>query len=252
MSQIMAHRGARNLWPENSLLGFRETVKHDFDGIEFDLHLTGADELVVIHDPTLDRTTDATGRVRDLTPDSRKALRLKGPDGALIDEGIPSLDEVLQILGPGTSDLYVEMKPDETGFTDPRMIGMAVDTLRRHGLENRTVLHAFGIDIVRRIREIAPGFRRLISVNHQWAEKEGGLAAFLRKVDDLADIIGIHHALFDEEFDLVRHRGLLERCSVWTINEPELMRRWIDRAPGYLASDDPVLLRRLMDERIVA
>ena len=83
MSQIMAHRGARNLWAENSCLGFRKTARHGFDAIEFDLHLTDAGEIVVIHDPTLDRTTNGTGQTRDLTPDSRRALRLRGPDGAL-------------------------------------------------------------------------------------------------------------------------------------------------------------------------
>ena len=55
MSQIMAHRGARNLWAENSCLGFRRTAGHGFDAIEFDLHLTDGGEIVVIHDPTLDR-----------------------------------------------------------------------------------------------------------------------------------------------------------------------------------------------------
>lgn len=252
MSQIMAHRGARNLWAENSILGFRETALLGFGGIEFDLHLTDAGELVVIHDATLDRTTDAQGLVRHLTPTSRKALRLKGPDGALIDEGVPSFDEVLDVLAPGSSDLYVELKGDETGFTDPRMVAQAAAILRRRGLEHRAVLHAFDVEVVRLVRELAPEFRRLVSVNREWAEKRGGLEPFLQEVVDLVDVIGIHHELFEAEFDLVRRLGLLGRCSAWTINDPELMRRWIGRAPGYLVSDDPVLLRRLAQEEGVA
>ncbi len=252
MTQIIAHRGARNIWAENSLPGFRETAKHDFHGIEFDLHLTDAGELVVIHDPTLERTTNGAGRVRDLTPESRKALRLKAPDDTLIDEGVPSLDETLDILAPGKADLYVELKSDETGFTDPRMIAMTADTLRRRGLEDRSVLHAFDIDVLHRIRDVAPEFRRLISVNRDWADKQGGFEPFLSEVRDLVDIIGIHHELFEAELDLIEGLGLRNRCSVWTINEPEMMRRWIACAPGYLVSDDPVLLRQLMEEGVTA
>lgn len=252
MTKIIAHRGARNIWAENSLAGFRETVKHDFHGIEFDLHLTDSGELVVIHDPTLERTTNGAGRVRDLTPESRKALRLKAPDAKLIDEGIPSLDEALDILVPGKSDLYVELKSDETGFTDPRMIAMTADALRRRELESRSVLHAFDIDILRRIRDVAPEFRRLISVNRDWADRQGGLEVFLHEVMDLVDIIGIHHELFEAELDLIDSLGLRDRCSVWTINEPGLMRDWIARAPGYLVSDNPVFLRQLVEESVIA
>lgn len=252
MSRIIAHRGARNIWAENSALGFRETARLGFAGVEFDLHLTDAGELVVIHDPTLGRTTNASGLVRALTPESRRSLRLKGPDDTLIDEGIPSFDEVLDILGPTQTELWVELKPDENGFTDPRMIGMVADTLHRRGLANRAVLHAFDIDVVHAIRDRAPEFRRLISVNRDWAERQGGFAAFLREVRDLVDVIGIHHELFEAEIALIESRGLLKRCSVWTINDPDLMRRWIDRRPAYLVSDDPVLLRGQVGQEEVA
>ncbi|MDN3714287.1 glycerophosphodiester phosphodiesterase family protein [Paracoccus cavernae] len=73
MSRIMAHRGARNLWAENSMLGFRNILPHGFDAVEFDVHLTDAGEMVVIHDATLDRTTTGSGPVRALTPEARRA-----------------------------------------------------------------------------------------------------------------------------------------------------------------------------------
>ncbi|MBB1492179.1 MULTISPECIES: glycerophosphodiester phosphodiesterase family protein [unclassified Paracoccus (in: a-proteobacteria)] len=253
MSQIMAHRGARNLWAENSATGFRETARHGFDGIEFDLHLTEAGEIVVIHDPTLDRTTNGTGRTRDLTPESRKALRLRGPDGVLIDEGVPSLEEVLEILAPHTgTDLYVELKSDQNGTPYPGLVERTVETLRRFGLAERSILHGFDIKVVRHIRATAPDLRRLISVNRTWADRQGGIAAFLKQVDDLVDVVGIHHELFEAEFDLISRLRPLKSCSVWTINEPALIRRWIARAPGFLVSDNPVLLRELMQEGVPA
>ncbi|MDN3714450.1 glycerophosphodiester phosphodiesterase family protein [Paracoccus cavernae] len=77
MSRIMAHRGARNLWAENSMLGFRNILPHGFDAVEFDVHLTDAGEMV-IHDATLDRTTTGSGPVRALTPEARARCGSRG------------------------------------------------------------------------------------------------------------------------------------------------------------------------------
>ncbi|WP_435169380.1 glycerophosphodiester phosphodiesterase family protein [Falsirhodobacter sp. 1013] len=243
--KIMAHRGARNLWAENSLLGFRETVKLGFDAIEFDLHLTDAGELVVIHDATLNRTTTGTGPVRALTPDSRRALRLKGPDGAAIDEGVPSFEEALEVLATGTSDLYVELKADEAGRPYPGMVTQVATVLRARGLVNRSVLHSFDITVVEEVRELAPEFRRLISVNRDWADRQCGIAAFLQRVDGLVDVVGVHHELFEAELDVIQRLRPMEAMSVWTLNDPDTIRRWIAHDPGFLVSDDPVLVRQL-------
>jgi glycerophosphoryl diester phosphodiesterase len=63
MTRIIAHRGARNLWAENSLDGFRRTTQLGVDAVELDLHLSHDGAVVVIHDPLLDRTTNGHGPV---------------------------------------------------------------------------------------------------------------------------------------------------------------------------------------------
>lgn len=249
MSKIMAHRGARNLWAENSCLGFRETLKHGFEAIEFDVHLTDAGELVVIHDATVDRTTNGSGPVRALTAEGRKSLRLKGPDGALIDEGVPSFEDVLAVFKdyPATQ-LYVELKADAEGRPYPGMVAKVADILRAHGMAERSCLHSFDINVVREVRDLAPEFIRLISVDKIWADRQGGLEKFLNEVGDLVGIVGIHHELFEAELDMVvRVRGM-DGVGVWTINDPDMMRRWIKRSPYWITSDNPVLLHEIMQE----
>lgn len=248
MTRIMAHRGARNLWAENSALGFRKVAALDFDAVEFDLHLTDEGELVVIHDPMLERTTNGHGPVRALRGNDRQALRLKGPDGTLIDEGIPSFDEVLDILSPTRADLYVELKSDADGRPYPGLVHEAVAALRKRGLQSRAVLHSFDVSVLHEIRDHAPEFRRLVSVNRDWADRQGGIEAFLREVNDLVDVVGIHHALFEDSFDTIARLRPIERTSVWTVNEPDLIRIWIARGPGFITSDNPVLLRDLMTQ----
>jgi glycerophosphoryl diester phosphodiesterase len=253
MSRIMAHRGARNLWAENSLLGFRKTLEHGFDAVEFDVHLTDAGEMVVIHDATLDRTTDGSGPVRDLTPEARRRLRLRGPDGRLIDECPPTLDEVLALLATDPMiEPWVELKSDAEGRPYPGLVEKAVEAIRAAGLARRSALHSFNFEVVARVREIAPELRRLISVYAPSAEPHGGLAAVIEKARGLADILGVHDALFEAEFDLIAREWGIDNCSVWTINAPALMPKWIDIGPGFIVSDDPVTLKSLLHQEEVA
>src|SRR5262245_57261008 len=96
-SLIAAHRGGALLWPENSLLAFESAIGLGADYVEFDVHLSRDGEVVVIHDPTLDRTTTGTGPVRERTLAELRTLRLKDRAGARTKEPIPTLDEVAAV-----------------------------------------------------------------------------------------------------------------------------------------------------------
>src|SRR5689334_23696331 len=98
---IIGHRGARNLWPENSLDGFERTRALGIEGVEFDVHIARDGELVVIHDPTLDRTTEGQGPVADRTAAELAATKLRDGGGA----GVPTLDQVLDRSEEHTSEL---------------------------------------------------------------------------------------------------------------------------------------------------
>lgn len=249
MTKIMAHRGARNLWAENSTLGFKMVAQRQFDAVEFDLHLTGSGEVIVIHDPLLDRTTTATGAVRDLTPDMRHQISVKGPDGVPIDECIPTLGDVLDIFAahPDT-ELFVELKSDKDGVPYPGLVQAVADILRRYDMQDRTVLLSFELATVREIRARAPEFRRQICVDDEYASMQGGLDAFLDAVDGLVDYIGFDYAYLEENLDRVTKRVPRDSISVWTVNDPELIQRWMERDIAYLTTDNPVLAREITEE----
>src|SRR5690606_13025295 len=98
--------------------------------------------------------TTASGLVRHLTNESRNALRLKGPDGTVIDEGISSFEEALAVLAQSTdTQLYVELKSDETNKPYAGLVEKAADLLRKFGLTERSALHSFDINVVREIAE---------------------------------------------------------------------------------------------------
>src|SRR3954467_11193953 len=108
MAMIVGHRGARHLWPENSLDGFHRTRALRIDGVEFDVHVARDGELVVIHDATLDRTTEGQGPVAALTSVELAATRLRDGGG----KGVPTLDEVLEVFADCAMELHIEIKTD--------------------------------------------------------------------------------------------------------------------------------------------
>ena len=100
--EVIAHRGASYFEPENTLRSFRRAVEMGADRVEVDVRLSKDNKLVVIHDPRVDRTTNGTGRVKDMTLQELKSLDAgKG-------EKIPTLQEVIDALKD--TKLVIEMK----------------------------------------------------------------------------------------------------------------------------------------------
>ena len=244
MTKIVGHRGARNICPEKSLPGFRNVLALDVDAVEFDVHLTDAGELVVIHDATLDRTTDKTGLVRSLTPDGRMATHLEGSS-----DTVPTLAEVLSVLAKiDGKRLHVEIKSDDANQSYPCITQKVVAEIERFGLARRCHLTSFDVSVLEECRCVAPQIARLVSVNGEWAAKQGGLESFLQSVEGLVDIVAIHHELMSAEWTLITQTLPLDRLGVWTLNDEALIRPWLERGIGHLTSDSPNLALRLSRE----
>ena len=115
MTKIFAHRGSKGTHPENTLASFREAVLVGSDGIELDVHLTKDGQLVVVHDETVDRTTNGTGEIRNLTLAEIKAMDAGSWfKNDFAGEKIPTLDEVLHLLKElnFNGQLNIELKTD--------------------------------------------------------------------------------------------------------------------------------------------
>ena len=115
MTKIFAHRGSKGTHPENTLASFKEAVSVGSDGIELDVHLPKDGQLVVIHDETVDRTTNGTGEIRNLTLAEIKALDAGSWFyNTYAGEKIPTLEEVLLLLKElgFNGQLNIELKTD--------------------------------------------------------------------------------------------------------------------------------------------
>mgnify|MGYP003606146999 CR=1 FL=1 len=103
----IGHRGAKAYEPENTILSFKKALALNADGVELDVHVCKSGELVVIHDFTVDRTTDGSGAVADLTLSELKQLRINN----CIE--IPTLDEVLALFDKNHL-INIELKGSDT------------------------------------------------------------------------------------------------------------------------------------------
>lgn len=234
MVMIIGHRGGRNLWPENSLSGFRKLKAMPVEGVEFDVHLTGDGELLVIHDPTLDRTTDHSGPVAALPAGAHRNVRLKDSDG----EAIPTLAEVLEIFRDGTMELHVELKAGVGHVAYPGLEAAAAALIDRFGLGERSILTSFHEEILVEIGRVAPHIRRLSSFDRNSAERLG-LKAGLDTMLELSDIVAVEKSLLLAEWDAITAQVPLERLGAWVPNEEADLKFWLDQPIRQITTDRP-------------
>lgn len=135
---IASHRGGARLWPENSLTAFRAALRLPAEQLELDVHLTADDAPVVLHDATLDRTTDGAGPVRARSLAALGAVRLRG-----VDERPPTLAEATGLVADAGRVLRLELKPDAAGRPYPGAVARCLEVLDAAGARPRTVLIAF-------------------------------------------------------------------------------------------------------------
>ncbi|KZE38506.1 hypothetical protein AV656_06265 [Bhargavaea cecembensis] len=140
--EIFAHRGASGSRPENTMAAFRKAAELPIDGVEFDIHLSSDGVPVVIHDETVDRTTDGSGYVKDLTLNELKRLSAgcRFAD-EYSDERIPTLREVLELFRDKPHRLNIELKSDV--FPYPGMREKVIAMVREFGIADRVILSSF-------------------------------------------------------------------------------------------------------------
>ncbi len=136
---IIAHRGASAYEPENTLRAFELAIRQGAQMIELDLHATCDNQIIVIHDFTLDHTTNLKGRVSE-----RTLAEIKQADAGKY-ERVPTLEETLD-LTLGKVRLYLEIK-------DPRAASETLRMIRARRCQDDVMLASFDIDLMRRLGE---------------------------------------------------------------------------------------------------
>jgi glycerophosphoryl diester phosphodiesterase len=151
---IYGHRGASGHAPENTLEAFRLAMDMGADGFELDVHLSKDGQLVVIHDETVDRTTNGTGLVRDLTLEQLKELDASNGMAAYRGAKIPTLGEVFDLVRGTHHIVNVEIKTDEWFY--PQIEEKCLALAAEKGVEDRVIYSSFNHYTLMKMRHLAP------------------------------------------------------------------------------------------------
>ena len=244
-SFFAAHRGGALLWPENSLLAFRNAAAMGADYLELDVHLTRDGEVVVIHDPTLERTTTGAGPVRDRTLAELEPLRLKDRGGAVTEERIPTLDQVVALAAAGKRQMLLEIKVDAQRRHYPGIEEKVFAVLDRHRFVPFAVVMAFEAETWRRVRQLRPEARTgaLYSARTLPAGAVESELQALRQAG--VAFVGLNQALVNAQVATqARLAGLT--LAVWTVNERDAIERFIGHGVSVVITDRPDLAKELL------
>ena len=153
--KIFAHRGYSSKYPENTMAAFKAVAKLPVDGVELDVHLTKYNQVVVIHDEKINRTSNGKGYVKDMTlKDLRKFDFGSWFSSKFRGEKIPTLQEVLQLFKDTHHRINIELKSDS--FIYSGLEELVLKEIEEFGARDRILISSFDHEAVKRMVEIAP------------------------------------------------------------------------------------------------
>ena len=218
----IGHRGARAYAPENTLASFKKALEIGVNAVELDVRKTKDNQLVVIHDADIKRTTDGEGMVDELT--------LKEIKGFSAEEGekIPTLQEALDFLDKKVK-VFIELK--ETGSEE-----QVLSIVHERGLEKNVAIISFLEDALKKVRTLDKNIETgLLYARHKNPVK----AALELKTNYLLALYQFTHSANVEK---AHENGL--KIIVWTINKPEEVEEYTKKGVDGIASDKPDILMR--------
>jgi len=249
-----AHRGGKALWPENTVFAYKSAAAKWPDILlEGDVQLTADGRVVILHDDTVDRTTDGTGPIAGLKFDQVKALdagyRFTSDGGATFPHRgkeitIPLFSEVLEAIPNGR--FLIEMK-DQPGIAEA-----TVAVLRDKKALDRVILASMNDEAMDQARRIEPRLLACYDVSEGMEMLDQLRGGDWAKYTPAAEMLAVGSKMVEntglkpEEIRAIRDKGI---CTlVYTVNDPEMMRRFLDMGFSSILTDRPDVLQDVLKQ----
>jgi glycerophosphoryl diester phosphodiesterase len=230
---VFAHRGARADAPMNTLPAFELAVKQHADGIELDVQRSKDGHAVIMHDYTVDSTTDGSGRVSEMTLAELKALDAGSWYGEQFrGVRIPTLDEVFETVG---QQLYVNVEIKSESADTDGVEQVAADVIRAHQMQGRVIVSSFNPLALQRFRAIVPE----VAIGFLHAPNmPTDTQALLQQLNLLHEARHPHESQVDEAYmSWARAQGY--RVHTWTVNDPARALELRDLGVDGIITDQP-------------
>lgn len=218
---VTGHRGGACLGPENSLGCIAAGLDSGASSIEIDVHITSDGEVVVCHDPTVDRTTDGKGAINDMTLDQVRSFRILDKEGNPTDQVVPTLDEVLDLID-GRVELLLEIK--RTRGNNVGIEKAVLDVLSRRNALPYTVIQSFDDSVLETLHGMDRNLRleKLLFCKF-WGIPvifDGTFSVFTpEKYSYIRSFNFFHYALSASLSEYLHDKGY--RTRIWTLDDPD-------------------------------
>lgn len=246
---VIAHRGGAALAPEDTLASFKNGIALGADLIEMDTHLSKDGAVVVIHDATLERTTDATGPVSARTLAELQAVNAAArfKDGSYPRQPVPAFGQVLELLEGNSVRIEVEIKLGGQG----RYPGIEAKLLKEvadRNLLDRVQISSFDFGVLREVKSQNPNARTVALITVDFF-RQIPVDQPAKVVDAVvatgAELVACNKDLLTPALVQEAHRrGIL--VEVWTVDTDKEMRRFIDMGVDGIISNQPDLLKQVV------
>ncbi len=239
---MIGHRGARFEAPENTVPGFRYALGLGLQAMEFDIRMTSDGQLVIIHDATVDRTTNGTGEVSSFTLAEIQALDARSTfDDWPEPCRVPTFAGVLDVIGH-LPELLVEIKGDTDERLD-QIVPKAVAEIESRGIASQVTITSFNAHALEVAQRIAPHIRR--GFIGDW-----NTLAFLETATRLGCAqIDANHVNADRAI-VAKAKSLRMRVVGWPTNSEEALESVLTLDPDLFCTDAPALLAGLVAKRV--
>lgn len=251
---VIAHRGGRSLGPENTIHTYRRAVELGVDVLEIDVHLTKDNDLAVIHDRTVDRTTNGSGSVDGYSMTELKELDAAyrwSPDRSgtfpLRSKGIqiPSLTEVFKAFPQ--MRINIEIKAPESAT-----VTRLCQTIREHDMNTKVLVASFDSGALEQFRSLCPEVATSAGASEAmlfYALQRANLeSAYSPKAEALQVPENYRDFKVVDNHFLKASAKRNMRVQVWTINDPHSMQRLIRSGVNGIMTDDPEILLKVLRE----
>jgi glycerophosphoryl diester phosphodiesterase len=232
---IFGHRGAPVRAPENTLISFQKALQDGATAIELDAKLTADQQIVVMHDETLDRTTNGHGPLAEKTLAQLRELDAGSWFSHEYDgEKIPTLAEVFELVG-GKALINVEL----TNYYTPEdsLVDKVIDLVQKYHLEDGVIFSSFLPANLVRSRQLLPEIPLGLLL------QEGSLKLLYQ--DNHADLIphdALHPYVADVSAELIQEQHQRSKLvNVWTVNIPERLKQLVSWEVDGIFTDNPAL-----------
>ena len=245
---VIAHRGGANLAPENTLAAFSTAMNMGVDLIEIDVVLTKDEHVIVLHDKTIDRTTNGTGIAKEMyLPEIKRYDAGSWFDDKFLGEKIPTLEEVLELVATNIV-LLVEIKGGDEEF--PGIEKRVVDIVEEYNAEERVIIQSFNENTVLRVKTLNPNLKTFYLLGRNFQEFFNGMIdkSEMGEFQKLYDGLAPHYSLLDSQ-KVLALKELDFSIYTWTVNDQEHMKNVIDLNVDGIITDSPDLLIKILSNR---